>query len=204
MDIQERRRTALREFVADHGGYAAVVKEFDLKGGRPSYLSQLIGLNSVASFGEKAAANWEVILRLPSGSLVSPAPQYGASVAHLMSQSMPTISTPVITWESVLESIKNSAVKDFFICALMDDAMSPSAPSGTQILFEAKQSASPGDAVIVKDTSTGIIYFRKYISGLDGWSAVPTNNSYPTLHSGERELEIVAVYRGAVGVKWKD
>jgi hypothetical protein len=69
MDRSELRRKALRAFVMQQGGYAAVVKKFKLTASQSSYLSQLTTEDSSASFGERSAKNWELRLRLQPGSL---------------------------------------------------------------------------------------------------------------------------------------
>ena len=70
--MEETRRDALRSFVRGAGGYAKVVREYALSPSLASYLSQLTAEGSLASFGERSAANWESRLRLAKGSLVRP------------------------------------------------------------------------------------------------------------------------------------
>lgn len=72
MSQADERRQLLRKFVADRGGHAAVVRDFRLTQSQASYLSQLITPESVASFGETSAKNWEERLKLPSNYLVKP------------------------------------------------------------------------------------------------------------------------------------
>lgn len=80
MSQAEERRQILRKFVADNGGHAAVVREFRLTQSQASYLSQLITADSVASFGETSAKNWEERLKLPKNILVKPDLQDHANI----------------------------------------------------------------------------------------------------------------------------
>lgn len=70
-DTTEARRDALRQVVADNGGFAKVVEKFRLTQAHASYLSQLTAKESVAAFGERSAGNWEKRLKLPDGVLVN-------------------------------------------------------------------------------------------------------------------------------------
>jgi len=70
----EARRAALRRFVAQAGGNAAVATRFKLKTSRVSYLSQLIAKGSRAPFGERSARNWQTLLAMKGDPLLYPAP----------------------------------------------------------------------------------------------------------------------------------
>lgn len=72
MDTAEIRRQVLRSFLADNGGFAAVVARHKLTPSQASYLSQLTAQESTASFGERSAKNWEARLKMDDMSLVRP------------------------------------------------------------------------------------------------------------------------------------
>ena len=78
----EDRRNALRSFIAKQGGFAAVTAKFKLSQSQASYLSQLTAKNSVASFGEKSAKNWEHRLGLSADVLVRPSAENDNSIAN--------------------------------------------------------------------------------------------------------------------------
>lgn len=70
-DVTEARKTALRLFLAEHGGFARVVEKYGLTQSQASYLSQLTAQDSSASFGERSAKNWEERLKIYDGRLVN-------------------------------------------------------------------------------------------------------------------------------------
>lgn len=73
-DTTEARRAALRRFVTQEGGNAAVAEKFKLKTSRVSYLSQLIAKGSQAPFGERSARNWQTLLKMKGDPLLYPTP----------------------------------------------------------------------------------------------------------------------------------
>lgn len=99
MDNTEARRNELRKVITENGGHASTVAKYGLTTSQASYLSQIAAAESVASFGEKSARNWELRLRLPRGQLefaglnasqastnvmeLSPSPAPGVAVIHV-------------------------------------------------------------------------------------------------------------------------
>lgn len=71
-DTTEARRAALRRFVTQEGGNAAVAAKFKLKTSRVSYLSQLIAKGSQAPFGERSARTWQTLLAMTGDPLLYP------------------------------------------------------------------------------------------------------------------------------------
>ena len=70
-DSTETRKNVLRKFLQEHGGFARVVERYGLTQSQASYLSQLTAQDSTASFGERAAKNWEERLKIQDGRLVN-------------------------------------------------------------------------------------------------------------------------------------
>lgn len=69
---REARRSALRRFVEDEGGYSVIETKYKLTPSRMSYLSSLITKGSKAPFGEKSARNWQQIFNLEGDPFVHP------------------------------------------------------------------------------------------------------------------------------------
>lgn len=55
----------------EHDGFARVVERFGLTPSQASYLSQLTAQDSTASFGERAAKNWEERLKIEDARLLN-------------------------------------------------------------------------------------------------------------------------------------
>jgi hypothetical protein len=70
--LTDARREALRQFVAQEGGHAAVVAKFKLTSSNASYLSQIISKDSTKPFGETSARRWQVRLRMQADHLLHP------------------------------------------------------------------------------------------------------------------------------------
>ncbi len=193
MDIQEHRRQRLREWIADHGGHASVVREFKLTGSQASYLSQIVGGYSIA---EKAARSWEDRLGMPHGNLDvltarnHPPKQYPG--AQPMSLS-PFDDPPPTSWERILNM---TSVPDTFSCEVPDDALAPHTPRGTPVVFvKGNEPPAPGTGVLVEDMH-GQRYVRIFRPGVGGaWQAWARNENYPTLESKTHGLHILAVAR---------
>lgn len=96
-DSTETRKNVLRKFLQEHGGFARVVERYGLTQSQASYLSQLTAQDSTASFGERAAKNWEERLKIQDGRLVN-AGRTSAStnVAPAPVPGAPAISVPLL------------------------------------------------------------------------------------------------------------
>jgi hypothetical protein len=150
------------------------------------------------AIAERSARNWEKRLHITTGALDAHTPaDPGAPKGGIAQDLSYHISTlvPTITWEKLM-SMKPHELPDDLQVVLRDDAMAPLAPAGVKVRFTTSRSATPGDAVLVRDAS-GALYFREYRARLGGaWEAHASNPAYPSLQSGEHGLQIVAVFNG--------
>ena len=71
-ELTEGRRSALRRFVENEGGYSAIEPKYQLTSSRMSYLSSLITKGSKAPFGERSARNWQKIFGLEGDPFLHP------------------------------------------------------------------------------------------------------------------------------------
>lgn len=112
----------------------------------------------------------------------------GKAIAQHGSLNSHTVGPQLVRWGDLMGEIPTE-----FRVAMPDDAMKPDAEAGWEVEFVKADSGSPGQGVLVKD-STGRRYFRKYQEGRgDEWEAKPSNPDYLTLHSKRDGLEVVAV-----------
>lgn len=80
-----------------------------------------------------------------------------------------------------------------------DDALAPSTPRGTLLLFETAAAPVFGHGVLVED-SAGQRYVRKYAQGPAGrWLAVANNAAYLSLDSADGVRVLAAVTWRATG-----
>ena len=94
----EDRRNALRSFIANHGGFAAVATKFNLSQSQASYLSQLTTKDSTASFGERSAKNWEERLGLLEGTLIRPTTPKAPPVTNVAANLDVRARVPLVSW----------------------------------------------------------------------------------------------------------
>jgi hypothetical protein len=71
-ELTEARRTALRRFIDDAGGYGKVAARYGLTPSHMSYLSQLIARGSTAPLGERSARNWQKRLMVEGDPILHP------------------------------------------------------------------------------------------------------------------------------------
>lgn len=85
---------------------------------------------------------------------------------------------------------------DRFICAVPDDALAPTTPRGTRLIFDRQAPPVPGWGVLVQD-GDGKRHVRRYVvaSG-DRWIGAASNPAYAALKSAEDRLEVLAVATG--------
>jgi hypothetical protein len=113
-----------------------------------------------------------------------------SGVAQELSNPKPDDEPPQHTWEFILSA---AALPPRFRLAVPDDALAPTTPRGTVLIFEPGAAPVFGHGVLVEDAA-GHRYIRKYTQGLGGgWRASANNPAYLTLDSasGARVLAVV-------------
>jgi hypothetical protein len=138
-NLTEARRTALRKFVTDNGGHAAVVAKFRLSPSQASYLSQLVARDSVASFGELSAKNWQKHLKMNGNPLLFPQDflGQGTNEPQIQTSKPRTGSLLVETLENLSEILRNvpAAERETIAAVLAGLARTPEVPSLTAALI---------------------------------------------------------------------
>lgn len=95
-----------------------------------------------------------------------------------------------ITWEQLMQT---KELPERFVVETPDDALAPSLPRGTAVVFERAIAPQPGECVLVED-SRGARYMRRYVQGIGGaFAAQALNDAYVTLDSGRDGLRVLAV-----------
>jgi hypothetical protein len=196
VDIQELRRSRLREWVEKVGGHGAVVRRYRLTASQGSYLSQVLNGYSLA---ERSARRWEQRLELDAGfldlaptpSAQSPAPEY--SVAHPLSLST-FDDPPSMSWEDL--QLPATLLPVTFSVAMPDDALAPNTPRGTPVIFDRSSTPPPPGVGVLVEDAHGARHIRIYRPGVGGvWLAWARNENYPTLDSQAHRLTLLAVAR---------
>lgn len=133
------------------------------------------------------AGDWKHPQHAPTGR---PAP----GVAQNLSDPQPDDEPPKHTWEFVLSAV---TLPPRFRLAVPDDALAPSTPRGTVLIFEPAAPPVFGHGVLVEDAA-GQRYVRKYAQGPGGrWLAVANNPAYLTIDSASGARVLAAVtWRG--------
>lgn len=116
------------------------------------------------------------------------------SVAHAVSLPDVSDALPLYRWEDIM--LKETP--DTFRAALVDDALAPQYPRGTEIVWTTRRRAAPGRLVLVRDAH-GQLHARQFRqSTLPGrWIAAALNPAFATLEDSD-SLHIVAVYKGVL------
>lgn len=95
-----------------------------------------------------------------------------------------------VTWEQLMQS---KELPERFVIEAPDEALTPSLPRGTSVVFERASTAQPGDCVLVQD-SRGARYMRRYVQGVGGaFTAQAINDAYVSLESARDGLQVLAV-----------
>ncbi len=121
----------------------------------------------------------------------------GGEGAQFMSH--PRVTTPPLL---TLEGVQGvSRLPDVFMIEMPDQSMAPKAPRGCQATLQAASQPEFGNAALVR-TNTGRVFFRECRLNADGtWTAYALNPAFPSLHSEQHGLTVVAVCRH-VAVPW--
>lgn len=134
---------------------------------------------------------------------VGPEPDWAAPLdgggAHAVSlSSLETV--PSTTWEQLEMTTGTELPRTFRIC-IEDNSMEPRVRPGAWVHFNSRETARPGDGVLVRDR-TGKVHFREYRAGPPGsWQAHAENASYAPLESVRDGLQVLAVLM-AVEARW--
>jgi transcriptional regulator with XRE-family HTH domain len=95
-----------------------------------------------------------------------------------------------ITWGELMEMRQ---LPEQFTLAMPDDALAPTTPRGTGLVFDTRAIPTPGAGVLVQ-TADGRRYVRRYGEGLgDDWEAQARNPAFVTLQSRRDGLQVLAV-----------
>lgn len=88
-----------------------------------------------------------------------------------------------------------------FEVEIPDDAMFPRVKAGQVVTFDSRETAKPGDGVLIADRD-GQWHFRRYRQGRGtNWEASAENEAYATMESERDGLTVLAVLVG-VKARW--
>lgn len=218
-DATEARRAALRKFLQDHGGFARVVEQFSLTQSQASYLSQLTAQESVASFGERSAVNWEGRLGIKDGRLVNAGrlqiPIEQQSNVEAAPQMRPRKGIPVVGEvkggdDGYLDEMQYpvghgegtvdypTADPNAYALRVRGDSMHPRYRAGEFIVVEPSIEAQPGDDVVV-----ALRDGRKLLKELN-WKRdgevqlLSVNNHFGPLTLQDSEIQFIQLVAGRV------
>jgi hypothetical protein len=117
----------------------------------------------------------------------------GSGVAYELS--VVPIDHPVPkSWGDVLK-FRDTPLPRLFVVAVPDDALAPSTPKGTPLIFSSDAKPEPGVGVLVADRD-GTPYVRRYAQGRSGAWLAQAEGAYITLESERDGLQILAVATG--------
>ena len=210
-DSTETRKNVLRKFLQEHGGFARVVERYGLTQSQASYLSQLTAQDSTASFGERAAKNWEERLKIQDGRLVN-AGRTSAST-NVAPAPMGGRRVPVITsiqagmWAEIVDSFQPGDAGDWlltdidlsdsaFALDIRGNSMEPEFKDGDRVIIDPEIAPQPGDFVAAKNGEQEATFKKYRPRGMDAhgniiFELVPLNDDYPTLRSDVQHIRIV-------------
>lgn len=210
-DSTETRKNVLRKFLQEHGGFARVVERYGLTQSQASYLSQLTAQDSTASFGERAAKNWEERLKIQDGRLVN-AGRTSAST-NVAPAPMGGRRVPVITsiqagmWAEIVDSFQPGDAGDWlltdidlsdsaFALDIRGNSMEPEFKDGDRVIIDPEIAPQPGDFVAAKNGEQEATFKKYRPRGMDAhgniiFELVPLNDDYPTLRSDVQPIRIV-------------
>jgi SOS-response transcriptional repressor LexA len=210
-DSTEARKNVLRNFLQEHGGFARVVERYGLTQSQASYLSQLTAQDSTASFGERAAKNWEERLRIQDSRLVN-AGRASAS-ANVAPAPMGGRRVPVITsiqagmWAEIVDNFQPGDAGDWlltdidlsgsaFALDIRGNSMEPEFKDGDRVIIDPEIAPQPGDFVAAKNGEQEATFKKYRPRGMDAqgnmiFELVPLNDDYPTLRSDVQPIRIV-------------
>jgi hypothetical protein len=199
----DSRRQAIRRI------NLALIMEAPSIGG-PAELARMLGtpkmkghLSNVKAgrrgMGDDLAKAIEEVTGKPPGWMDEQHPvagEAGAPWALAQSLSDPPSSDdlPLLSWEVLM---KSASVPTVFRTVLIDDALAPDLPRGTEVVWTTRRRVAPGRAMLVRDIH-GQVHARMCHQGKapGQWMAASWNPVYASFQSTEEGLTVVAVYKG--------
>ena len=194
MNTRDALIAALRALCDREGGYTAVARAAHLndqsvyqilhgvrlKSGEPKGVGRAMQSKLDAAF-----PGWTNAQRLTEGS--NP---FAVGEAQFLSHHFVSDDLPMIAWEALVKT----PVPEVFRTILVDDALAPEFPKGTEILWTTKRRAMPGRLILVVDRYDQV-HARECRQGRDPgrWIAAPINPAYLSFDSDE--LRLVAVFK---------
>lgn len=210
-DSTETRKNVLRKFLQEHGGFARVVERYGLTQSQASYLSQLTAQDSTASFGERAAKNWEERLKIQDGRLVNAG--HTSASTNVAPAPMGGRRVPVITsiqagmWAEIVDSFQPGDAGDWlltdidlsdsaFALDIRGNSMEPEFKDGDRVIIDPEIAPQPGDFVAAKNGEQEATFKKYRPRGMDAagnmvFELIPLNDDYPTLRSDVDHIRIV-------------
>lgn len=210
-DSTETRKNVLRKFLQEHGGFARVVERYGLTQSQASYLSQLTAQDSTASFGERAAKNWEERLKIQDGRLVNAG--HTSTSTNVAPATMGGRRVPVISaiqagmWAEIVDSFQPGDAGDWlltdidlsdsaFALDIRGNSMEPEFKDGDRVIIDPEIAPQPGDFVAAKNGEQEATFKKYRPRGMDAhgniiFELVPLNDDYPTLRSDVQHIRIV-------------
>ncbi len=146
-----------------------------------------LGCPATYVLGGTNPPNWMNPQRLVTGELPA-----GHSVAQDLSQS-PFEAVPLLDREQLL----TNKTPELFRFALLDDAMAPEMPAGTEIVWTTRRRVAPGRLILLKD-SHDQLHVRQCHQGQGpaSWIATPNNPAYRSFTSSDGDVSVLAVFKG--------
>jgi transcriptional regulator with XRE-family HTH domain len=142
----------------------------------------------------------ELAFHKPEGWMDSHHPNAGEqpaqySVAQDLSHPHPDSALPLIEWEQLVNPIPAQV----FRTALPDDALAPTYPRGTEVVWSTARTLRPGRLVLLRDQH-GQAHARLCQQGRapGQWSGVPLQQGYLTFDSTTDPVHVIAVYKGVL------
>ena len=210
-DSTETRKNVLRKFLKEHGGFARVVERYVLTQSQASYLSQLTAQDSTASFGERAAKNWEERLKIQDGRLVNAG--HTSTSTNVAPATMGGRRVPVISaiqagmWAEIVDNFQPGDAGGWlltdidlsdsaFALDIRGNSMEPEFKDGDRVIIDPEIAPQPGDFVAAKNGEQEATFKKYRPRGMDAhgniiFELVPLNDDYPTLRSDVQHIRIV-------------
>ena len=210
-DSTETRKNVLRKFLQEHGGFARVVERYGLTQSQASYLSQLTAQDSTASFGERAAKNWEERLKIQDGRLVNAG--HTSTSTNVAPATMGGRRVPVISaiqagmWAEIVDNFQPGDAGGWlltdidlsdsaFALDIRGNSMEPEFKDGDRVIIDPEIAPQPGDFVAAKNGEQEATFKKYRPRGMDAhgniiFELVPLNDDYPTLRSDVQHIRIV-------------
>lgn len=176
----------------------------------PAQLARLLGkpklkghLSNIKAgkrgMGDLLAQDIEDAAEKPRGWMDQQHPDTGEAtpselVAHDLSYPARSDDLPILPWEALMFSSK---VPDIFCAVLVDDALAPEFPRGTEVVWTTRRKVGPGRPMLLRDKH-GHVHARMCHQGAapGQWLAVSSNAAFLKFESTDPGISVIAVYKG--------